>query len=266
MSASASDARPTPPVGGPRLILASRSPRRALLLEQAGYAFQVIDPPYADPADPNRAAPEAAAAGVGVSVVDPADNSNSRGVESGVALAGWLARRKARSVDLAALPRDAVVMAADTLAVDAEGGLLGTPESVDQARAMLSGLMGRPHRIATGVALRQHLADGTDGIDGAGADIQSFVDQAVVCFPRIDPGELSAYLDSGRWRGKAGGYNLAERRAAGWDIDVQGDPATVMGLPMRRLIPRLEELGVGRTTAGGRAAACPDPVTPGVGR
>ena len=42
-----------------------------------------------------------------------------------------------------------------------------------------------------------------------------------------------------QWRGKAGAYNLADRVADGWPIECEGDPTTVMGLPMRRLTEAL---------------------------
>ena len=56
--------------------------------------------------------------------------------------------------------------------------------------------------------------------------------------------DIEAYLASGSWEGKAGGYNLSERIEAGWPIEFEGDPTTVMGLPMQRLVPLLEELAV----------------------
>lgn len=69
-----------------------------------------------------------------------------------------------------------------------------------------------------------------------------FEDSTIVSMGMPSDSELGAYLDSGSWKGKAGGYNLSERIDAGWPIEFEGDPTTVMGLPMRRLIPLLEEL------------------------
>jgi len=46
---------------------------------------------------------------------------------------------------------------------------------------------------------------------------------------------MQQYLDEEAWRGKAGAYNLQDRIDAGWPIKCEGDPSTVMGLPMRRL-------------------------------
>jgi septum formation protein len=51
----------------------------------------------------------------------------------------------------------------------------------------------------------------------------------------VDDDAIDEYVASGQWRGKAGGYNLEERLEAGWPIECEGDPTTVMGLPMRRL-------------------------------
>lgn len=203
-----------------RLLLASRSPRRALLLGEAGFVFERFDPPFSDPADPNEAF---------------AQN------QAGPATALRLAQLKADSVPDDALPPETVLLCADTIGITPDGKLIGTPETPEQALAMLRGLVGRDHEIVTGVALRA--AGGESGSQ------ESFADIAEVNVGQIDDQKLRDYVDSGQWRGKAGGYNLAERLDAGWPIQVTGDPGTVMGLPMRRLTPKLIELGVRPTRA-----------------
>jgi predicted house-cleaning NTP pyrophosphatase (Maf/HAM1 superfamily) len=55
---------------------------------------------------------------------------------------------------------------------------------------------------------------------------------------------LEHYLNTDGWIGKAGGYNLTDRQHAGWPITVEGDPATVMGLPMNRLVGVLAGYGI----------------------
>ena len=70
-----------------------------------------------------------------------------------------------------------------------------------------------------------------------------FWDSARVTVGAIDERALQAYLDSGEWRGKAGAYNLYERIEAGWPIQFEGDPTTIMGLPMRKLSQLLAEPG-----------------------
>ena len=56
--------------------------------------------------------------------------------------------------------------------------------------------------------------------------------------PLRDQIELDRYLSSGGWRGKAGAYNLAELEGH-WPIRVDGDPTTVVGLPMATFAERL---------------------------
>ncbi len=213
------------------LVLASRSPRRALLLRESGFDFITVDPPYADPADPNR---------------HQRRSSASASALTGSELAIHLAQAKAESVEVSALPAGAVLLSADTLGVDHAGGLLGTPETAEAAAAMLGRLVGRRHRIVTGVALR--VVE-----DGAAREHAAYAETATVQIAEMKDGQLLDYVSTGAWRGKAGGYNLAERLAAGWRIRVAGDPGTVMGLPMRRLKAELLELGV----AGGPLLAGP---------
>ncbi|MEM1097327.1 MAG: Maf family protein [Planctomycetota bacterium] len=217
------------------LVLASRSPRRRWLLEQAGFgssagpSLQVIDPPHDDPATPN-----------------PADG------QSAEAFAAATAEAKADSlVDLQRF-RDAWVLAADTVCVGPGGELIGKPANQEKALAMLEAFVGHEHHVVSGVALL--------ALDHTGrcTHREHWADTATVAWGTINVSDLRAYVATDAWRGKAGGYNLRERVDAGWPITVDGDPATVMGLPMRRLIPEL--------AAAFLALNSPTPPTPAAGR
>ncbi len=193
----------------PRLILASRSPRRAALLREAGFDFTQAVPPFADPAQPIS------------------------GGRSPRTLAADLARQKALSLR-PSIDDDAVILAADTLCVAADGRLIGTPASRAEARRILVGFREAAHEVITGVALLRRLDPAPRLLVAAAA---------VLLGPLADD-QIDAYLDTDQWRGKAGGYNLSERLDAGWPLTVTGDPTTVVGLPMRALLPALLDLGV----------------------
>jgi septum formation protein len=196
----------------PRLVLASRSPRRANLLRDAGFSFEQADPPFDDPPQPN-------------------DDPRFRG-RSPESIAIDLAQRKAHSV-ADDVEGAAVILAADTICVGADGALIGQPADRAGAARMLDAFLNTDHAVVTAVALRH-----TDGRAAA------FADRAVVSFGHVTPDQIKAYLDSDEWCGKAGGYNLTDRVDAGWPVAVTGDPATVVGLPMRRLVGELAKLGV----------------------
>ena len=212
-----------------RLVLASRSPRRAQLLRDAGYAFEQIVPPFDDDASP----PASAAA-------DPE------------AAAIALARRKALSAreapDADRLAGDRLVLSADTVVVDPEGAVVGTPLSIGEARTLISGLVNRRHHVVTGVALL-HCGPGREDEQPV-----CFADTATVDVGRVGSQDLDDYLATGQWQGKAGGYNLFERTAAGWPICVEGDPTTVVGLPMVKLARHL-----GRWSLADASRAVPGP-------
>ncbi|MFW6032995.1 MAG: Maf family protein [Phycisphaeraceae bacterium] len=197
----------------PRLILASRPPRRTLLLREAGYRFQQADPPFEDPPQPQPDARHPA-----------------------TTIAADLARQKASSL-AEHVTGPALVLAADTICVGAHGRLLGQPATADEARQMIQGFLRDEHEVVTGVALLE-LKNAKAG------EPDCFADVARVRFGPLSEQALADYLATDHWRGKAGGYNLADRQLAGWPIDVVGDPATVMGLPMRQLRPRLARHGV----------------------
>lgn len=190
-----------------RLILASRSPRRAAMLREAGFDPQILESPFCDPDQP------------------PADAEPA-------ALVQELAHRKA----LALGPRPgALVLAADTVCATPAGELLGKPRDQADARRMLELLQAGRQDVLTGVCLLA--ADG---------QTQVWSDRAHLRCGPVTAAQLAAALPEERWRGKAGGYNLGELLAAGWPIEVEGDPDTVVGLPLRRLLPQLQALGVAR--------------------
>ena len=194
----------------PRLILASRSPRRAQLLREAGFRFTQAEPPFDDPPQPVGAV--------------------GQGVED---LAGQLAGQKAMSLR-GHVPDDSVILAADTICVGTDDQLIGQPRDRDDAERMIRYFMQRTHGVVTGAALLTHNMDTP----------QTLVDCTDVTLGALSDVQLADYLDSGGWRGKAGGYNLFDRQAAGWPLTVQGDGTTVVGLPMLKLVPALFALGV----------------------
>jgi septum formation protein len=127
---------------------------------------------------------------------------------------------------------DAVVLGADTVCV-MDGAVIGQPGDAEAARGMLRGFLGRTHAVLTGVAF----------VSPRGGR-ELLVDRAEVRWGVVPERDLEAYLSSGAWRGKAGGYNLAEVAELGWPVTCDGDPGTVMGLPIRLLRERLSAWSV----------------------
>ncbi len=185
----------------PGLLLASRSPRRLLLLREAGYEVDTIDT-YIDDGElrPGRVTvPQWAAA---------------------------LAHLKARAAATHSITpgANALIIGSDTV-VEVDNRIIGQPRDAEAARRIIIGLASREHDVITGVSII-HVATGREDL---------FVDVARVSVGRIPADSIEQYIATGHWRGKAGAYNLSERLAAGWPIQYEGDPATIMGLPMQRL-------------------------------
>ena len=102
---------------------------------------------------------------------------------------------------------------------------------------MLTQMRNRQHQTITGVCLMAL------GLSGETVRRRIFCDRANVTIGSLSDEQIQQYLASGQWQGKAGGYNLAERIDAGWPIQCEGDPTTVMGLPMQRLAEHLAQPG-----------------------
>lgn len=138
-----------------------------------------------------------------------------------------LSRRKAEAV-FARHPH-AWVIGSDQLA-EVDGEPLGKPSDRDAARAQLIRICGRPHRLVTGLCLI-----------GPGF-VDTHVETVTLGFHRLAPDELERYLDLEEWRGCAGGYRI---EGAGQCLieRLDGDRATVMGLPVLELTRRLRARG-----------------------
>ena len=181
----------------PPLVLASGSPRRLALLAQIG-----LDPDAVIPAD--------------------IDETPRRG-ESPRALAQRLSAEKASAAAAVALRRAelgrCLTLGADTV-VCVGRRVLPNCETTDEAAACLRLLSGRAHRVYTAVTL----------IAPSGAVRRRLV-EARVRFKRLSREEIEAYLGSGEWRGKAGGYAI-QGLAGAFVVRLIGSYTAVVGLPL----------------------------------
>jgi septum formation protein len=188
----------------PKLVLASASPRRLMLLAQAG-----ITPDALRPAS--------------------LDETPRRG-ETPRSLAMRLARAKAEAArDQIANDRDiadAFVLAADTVVAVGRRTVL-KPGTVEEAVAALQLLSGRAHHVLTGLCL----------ITPDDRVRQKIVDTRVR-FKRLSNSEIEAYIASREWRGKAGGYAI--QGLAGCFVQkIVGSYTNVVGLPLTEAVGML---------------------------
>jgi septum formation protein len=184
-------------IGRPKLVLASGSPRRVTLINQAG-----IEPDALRPTD--------------------VDETPKRG-ELPRACANRLARAKAQAA-LEFVREDqelngAYILAADTV-VAVGRRILPKPELLDEAAQCLRLLSGRNHRVHTAVCL----------VTPNEAYRQRLVETRVR-FKRLAEEDIEAYLASGEWRGKAGGY-AAQGIAGSFIVKIVGSYSNVVGLPL----------------------------------
>lgn len=187
-----------------QIILASSSPRRQDLLEDAGIRF-LIDPPnieeWSEESHPDMPA---------------------------VDLARSNARRKGE--DVAQRYPDSIVLSADTI-VYCDGRILGKPLTQTEAKEMLTFLSGRTHEVLTAVSW----------IDSAEEKIREYVCRTWVTFKELTPEMIEAYITNVHVMDKAGAYALQDR---GEDIveRVEGSRSNVIGLPIEIISDWWDEL------------------------
>jgi septum formation protein len=127
--------------------------------------------------------------------------------------------RMAAEKALAVAESGSIILAADTV-VAAGRRILPKTETEAEARTALALLSGRRHRVHSAVAV-------TD----AGGRTRLRVSTSLVAFKRLSAEEIDAYLASGEWRGKAGGYAI-QGRAEALVRMLSGSHSGVMGLPL----------------------------------
>jgi septum formation protein len=124
---------------------------------------------------------------------------------------------------------DTIILAADTV-VSLGRRLLEKPADAEEAAAFLRLLSGRNHRVHTAVAVAR-------GERRAGRTVETRVS-----FKVLSPYEIAAYVDSGDWRGKAGGYGI-QGPAGAFVRRIVGSHPAVMGLPLYETLALLRGVG-----------------------
>jgi len=178
-------------------VLASASPRRLSLLDQAGIKADSLLP----------------------TDIDETPKKNERPRD----LARRLAREKAEAALVVTRNQPeltgAYIIAADTV-VALGRRVLPKPEIVDEAAECLRLLSGRAHRVYTAVTL----------VTPKGAFRERLVETRIR-FKRLSSEDIESYLASGEWRGKAGGY-AAQGIAGSFIVKLVGSHSAVVGLPL----------------------------------
>jgi septum formation protein len=184
-------------IGRPKLVLASGSPRRLSLLNQAGIEPDSLQPTEIDEVPVKGELPRA--------------------------LANRLAKEKAQaalsSVKIDEDLRGSYILAADTV-VAVGRRILPKAEMLDEAAQCLRLLSGRNHRVYTGICV----VTPKEGF-------RSRLIETRVRFKRLSTQDLEAYLASGEWRGKAGGYAI-QGLAGTFVVKMVGSYTNVVGLPL----------------------------------
>jgi septum formation protein len=187
----------------PDLLLASASPRRRELLERLGLALVV------------------AATDVDETPLDGERPTDYVKRVAGAKCDAAFTRAGAQS--------ELAVLAADTTVVVA-GEILGKPADAADARRMLERLAGRKHEVATAYRIR------------FGERVVERTVTTVVTVRALAPVELDAYVASGEWRGKAGGYAV-QGVAGAFVSELRGSHTNVIGLPVAEVLADLQALG-----------------------
>lgn len=196
-----------------KIILASASPRRRELLENAGVTFEICP-------------------GTGEEVITGRDPE---------AVVKKLSRQKALQ---AVYPSEegTVILGADTIVVY-EGIILGKPRDEKDAEKTLKMLQGNTHQVYTGVTLLEYC--------GGEWREHSFAECTDVTFYPVSEEEIRNYVKSKEPMDKAGSYGIQGGFCI-YVKEIRGEYANVVGLPVGRLFYEAKKLGIELRERGGK--------------
>ena len=179
-----------------QFILASASPRRKLLLEKAGYVFDVI----------TSAVDESAFDTEGISSVEHTKQ---------------LALAKAK--DVAQKHPNRLILGADTI-VDFDGQIIGNPDDAAHAEQITRMLFSAPHKVITGIALVR-IKDAVEIVKA----------ETTIVYPKkLTEEQITEHIRKEDWRGKAGAYGIQETGDE-FVERIEGSFTNVIGLPMEQI-------------------------------
>jgi len=187
------------------VILASQSPRRAQLLQQAGLQFTV------------------STAGGETDELYPPELQRE-------AVAMFLAHKKAEAfLRAVAIPDEAVVVTADTV-VWIKNRTLEKPANRQEAIEMLEMLSDNVHHVYTGVCLTTNNKQ------------RCFFDESKVFFRKLSRDEIEYYVDHYKPYDKAGAYGIQEWIGCVGIERIEGSYHNIVGLPVAKLYRELQDI------------------------
>lgn len=187
-----------------KVVLASSSPRRALLLKQIGLSF-TIDPSNVDETVSEQLLP--------------------------TEIVQVLASRK--GMDVATRHDHSLIIASDTI-VSLNDQLLGKPSDKSEAREMLSSLSNLTHEVFSGVfvALTSDRGEITQYF--------SFSERTKVTFSALSESEVDLYIATGSPFDKAGAYGIQDDLGSLFVKKIEGDYYNVVGFPINAFYQQLK--------------------------
>ena len=189
-----------------KLVLASSSPRRAEVLRNAGFVFEVRPADVDETRQPHEAAED---------YVRRVAQAKAHAVADSARAAG----------------ERAIVIAADTVVL-AEGQILGKPKNAEDARRMLRLFNGKTHEVLTALCV----------INIPAAKEALHVEKTRVEFLKMSAEEIEDYIQTGEPFDKAGAYGI-QGIAGRFATRVEGCYFNVLGLPLSRLWTTLQSFG-----------------------
>lgn len=195
-----------------RLILASSSPRRKEILEQAGMDFEVFVVEQKEHSQ----------------FLEPEDFVKELALQKAIAVANKIEGKLEEETE------EKIILGADTIVVY-DHKILGKPRDMEHAFHMLDSLQGKIHQVFTGVAMIILKKGKREEI--------CFAEKTEVKVCHLEPEEIRQYILTGESVDKAGAYAI-QGRFCRYIEGIQGDYYNVVGFPISRFCQEIKNKGL----------------------
>ncbi|MFI4910054.1 MAG: Maf family protein [Sedimentisphaeraceae bacterium JB056] len=187
-----------------KIILASASPRRSQLLQEAGIRFEVIPSQVKE---------------------DEYKFDNISAVEYTRILA------KAKALDIAVKNPSRLVLGADCV-VSIDNHIIGKPKNEEDAAKIIKLLFSKPHDVITSVSFI-----------AINNGIELMETESTTVYPKnLTQKQIDDFIASGKWQGKAGGYGIQDPETDDFIDSYEGSYTNVMGMPMETVTEIIDEI------------------------
>ena len=175
---------------------------------------------------------------IGVSFIQKASSLNESDIVAPDPKELALLRSAHKGLKMEEIEENSIVISADQV-LDFEGQGIGKVQSIEEAEQRLQSLVGKTHFLHSAYSFVLYHRE----LDFKPVELLTEVDSSTLKMKNLSQEEIAGYLATGEWKGCAGCYQFENRGRLLFE-KVEGDQASIVGLPLNAIIQDFSSIGV----------------------